>query len=227
MGSPLGSILSDICMVDLENTIFPIIIHDFIKDWSRFVDDIIGIVRDGSIDHIIHTLNSFHPSIQFTFETEVNNKIPFLGVMIIRNETSFTTTVYRKPTNNDIYIHWDTFASESWKRGTLKTLTRRAYSICSTEELLYSELQQIRHSFLTINGYPHNIITQIFESVKNNHKPNTTPQPSTPLITTDDQTNNYNTKHLIILPYKGKSGENIICDMRRSPKSILPSPFET
>ena len=185
MGSPLGSILSDICMVELENTIIPILV-DFIKDWSRFVDNTIGIVRDDSIDNIMHTLNSFHPSIQFTFETEVNNKIPFLDVMLIRNETSLTTTVYRKPTNNDIYIHWDAFAPESWKRGTLKTLTRRAYSICSTTDLLHSELQHIRQTFHTINGYPHNIITQIFQSMtinptpllKHDHKPSN----GTPLL---------------------------------------------
>ena len=50
-------------------------------------------------------LNGFHPSIQFTNETESNNRLSFLDALIIRNGQSIETRVYRKPTNTDIYIH--------------------------------------------------------------------------------------------------------------------------
>ena len=36
------------------------------------------------------------------------------------------TTVYRKATNNDVYLHWNANAPNSWERGTFKTLIERA-----------------------------------------------------------------------------------------------------
>ena len=41
----------------------------------------------------------------------------------------------------------------SWKRGTLKTLTQRAYMICSTTELLDTELKNLEKVFLEKNNF--------------------------------------------------------------------------
>ena len=51
------------------------------------------------------------------------------------------TTVFQKPRNNDIYLNWNAFAPDTWKRGTLKTLKERAYIVCSTNELLWKGLK--------------------------------------------------------------------------------------
>ena len=40
------------------------------------------------------------------------------------NKDTIETTVYRKPTNGDIYLNWKSFSLCSWKRGTLKTIIR-------------------------------------------------------------------------------------------------------
>ena len=50
------------------------------------------------------------------------------------------TTTFLKPTNNYIYLNWNAFAPDTYKRGTLITLVERAYIICSTNELLQKEL---------------------------------------------------------------------------------------
>ena len=216
MGSPLGSILSDICMVDLETTLLPTL-TDHIKDWSRYVDDTISIVKTDSINHIIAVLNSFHPNIQFTHEIEANNKIPFLDITIIRNNTTLSTTVYRKPTNSDIYIHWKAFAPSTWKRGTLRTLTRRAHIVCSSHPLLQDELHYLRRTFNNINGYPHHVITQVFNSVKSDFSATPPPlsPPSPPQLPpnntpplNEQNSDTTPTINLLILPYKGKNGEN-------------------
>ena len=39
---------------------------------------------------------------QSTYEAESNNMRPFLDVLVIRKNNNIETTVYRKPTNNDI-----------------------------------------------------------------------------------------------------------------------------
>ena len=60
IGSPLGPVLSGIFMVELEE-------HS--ACWKRYLDDTICFIKNDSIDYVISVLNSFHPSIQFTYET--------------------------------------------------------------------------------------------------------------------------------------------------------------
>ena len=74
--------------------------------------------------------------------------LPFLDVLLCRNGRELTTTVYRKKTNNDIYLNWNTFAPATWKRLTLRTLVQRAYLVCSTETYLKKELTHIEKVFI-------------------------------------------------------------------------------
>ena len=85
----------------------------------------------------------FIPKFQFAHKIQSNNKIPFLDVLTIRNkDKGLSTTVYKKSTNTDIYIHWNTFAPETWKKGTLRTPTTHAYTVCSNEKLLQDVYHQ-------------------------------------------------------------------------------------
>ena len=130
MGSPLASLLADIFMIELKRSLIPNIRK--IKFWRRYVDDTICFVKIGSIEYIRSVLNSFHKNIQFTYEVESNEKSPFIDMLLMRNHNDITTTVYRKDSNSDVYLHWDSFTPITWKKGTLKTLVERAYLICST-----------------------------------------------------------------------------------------------
>ena len=82
-------------MVELENRIIPTL-RNMVLNWKRFVGDTIGYVKNGSIDIILSKLNSFHSNIHFTYETGKENKLPFLGVLLIRNGNFIETKVYRK-----------------------------------------------------------------------------------------------------------------------------------
>ena len=73
--------------------------------------------------------------------------------MLCRHEENIVTTDYQKVTNTDAYLNWNSFAPHSWKRGTLKTLTQRAYMICSTTELLDTELKYLEKVFLEKNNF--------------------------------------------------------------------------
>ena len=193
---------------------------------SGFLDFMINAtVKNESIEHVNNVLNSFHPNIQFTHEVEENNKISFLDILIIRNNNTLSTTVYRKPTNTDVYIHWKAFAPENWKIGTLRTLTKRAYTVCSNQTLLNEELRHLRKTFHELNDYPHHIINRIFGATKRNHANNTnTP---TTASSQQQQENTLIDTNLLILPYKGKDGESILKDMKRSINSILPPSTST
>ena len=66
-------------------------------------------------------------------EIEQNSMIPFLDVLLIRTPQTIHKTVYRKKTSTNLYMHWNPFAPNNWKWGTLKTLVCRAYETCSTD----------------------------------------------------------------------------------------------
>ena len=84
MGSPLGPVLAGIFMVELEKQIIPTL-GNMVLNKKRFVEDTIGYFKNGRIDIILSKLNSFHPNIQFTYEIQKENKLPFLVVLLIRN----------------------------------------------------------------------------------------------------------------------------------------------
>ena len=84
LGSPLGLILANVFMVKLENTLVPWLNQHVKKSWHD-VDDTFAYVKNESIDYVLTTLNSFHPSISFGNERENNNHLPFLDILFIRN----------------------------------------------------------------------------------------------------------------------------------------------
>ena len=107
MGSPLGPVLSGIFMMELENSLISTLNESMIL-WRRFVDNTIILVKNDNITYVLDQLNSFHEQIQFTYEVEHDNKLPFLDFLLIKNANKIDTTVYRKPTNTDVYLNWNT-----------------------------------------------------------------------------------------------------------------------
>ena len=111
------------------------------------MEDTICFIKIEYVDNILSVLNGFDNNIKFTVEEEKEGVLPFLDVLICRNDKSIETTVYRKSTNNDIYLNWDTFSTDNWKRGTLKALVERAYTVFSTKDFLDKELKYLQKVF--------------------------------------------------------------------------------
>ena len=119
-----------------------------------------------SINKVLETSNSYHRNIKFTIEIKTENKISFLDVLLIPNNSLISTKVYCKNTNMDIYINWKSFAPNNWKWGTLKTSVTRAFDICSTDEYLKEELEHIRIVFHHRNNYPLWVINKVIDDAK-------------------------------------------------------------
>ena len=106
MGSPLGAVyFAGIFMVESERTIAPTL-REHMSPWKRYVDDTISYIKEESIEHVLSKLNGYHDNIEFTYEIENDDKLPFLDVLVIRKDCEVEATVYRKSTNNAIYLHW-------------------------------------------------------------------------------------------------------------------------
>ena len=90
MGSPLGPVIAGIFLVELERCLLPIL-SSYMTSWKRYVDDTIAYVKKDAIDHVLSILNSFHGNISFTYQQEINGKISFLDILILRNGNIFET----------------------------------------------------------------------------------------------------------------------------------------
>ena len=53
------------------------------------------------------------------------------------------TTVHRKSTYNGVYLYWDLFAPNMWKRATFKTLLLTVQTVCSEETLLKKDIEHL------------------------------------------------------------------------------------
>ena len=74
IGSPLGPVLANIFMVELETSVIPNLSNK-VKLWKRFVDFTYCLARSEYVDNIL-ALNSFHKNIKFTIAIEKDNTIP-------------------------------------------------------------------------------------------------------------------------------------------------------
>ena len=48
---------------------------------------------------MLSELNNIHPQVNFTFEPMVNNQMPFLDCLVIREGNNLEVKVYKKPTH--------------------------------------------------------------------------------------------------------------------------------
>ncbi|KAJ4448198.1 hypothetical protein ANN_10212 [Periplaneta americana] len=153
MGSPLSPVIANFYMEAFEEatletaTLKP-------SCWYRYVDDTFVIWKHGrrTLEDFLLHLNSQHEQIQFTMETEKDGQLPFLDVLVYRQENgALGHKVYRKPTHTDRYLHKDSNHHPRQKRAMIKTLFDRAIRV-SDPQHLDQEIDHL-HSALTANGY--------------------------------------------------------------------------
>lgn len=106
--------------------------------WKRYADNRIAYAKTHANHLVLYVLNLFHTKIKFTYEIEDSSEITFLVVLLARTCSDIGTTVYQKPTNNSMYLYWDPFPLESWKRGTFL----RAHVVSSNQYMLEKEITQ-------------------------------------------------------------------------------------
>ncbi|PNF26841.1 hypothetical protein B7P43_G17376 [Cryptotermes secundus] len=139
--------------------------------WLRYVDDTFVVWPHGPerLQNIFDHLNTLRPSICFTMETESDNAISFLEVLVIREETALVTQVYRKPTHTGLYLNFNSNHPQDVKRGLIESLHDRASNICQDRRDLVKEINNLRHD-LQMNGYTKGFTDSVINS-KGNSRP--------------------------------------------------------
>ena len=213
MGSPLGPTLANIFLCYHEKSWLEHCPGDYKPVYyKRYVDDIFCLFHsENQVQEFLSYLNSRHQNMNFTFENESENYMPFLDVKVIRSDGTFITSMYRKQTFSGVYTNFSSFIPELYKRNLISTLLYRIHTICSTWELMHKEVSNLKQ-ILRRNSYPRSLtdkLVKMFFDKMNRVRPTVTTVPKQPFT--------------IILPYLGSISGKVKRNIRLLTKKHLPS----
>ena len=69
-------------------------------------------------------LNTKHKNIKFTYEKQIDNKLPFLDILISNNE-NLQISVFHKKRYRGLLLNYFSFTPDSYVYGAIKTLLDR------------------------------------------------------------------------------------------------------
>ena len=209
MDSPLGPLMANVFMCHLKEKLT----RDGLMPhlYRRYADD--ALARMPNTDAVIMfltTLNGLHPSLAFTMELPVGDRIPFIGFEIIKNRTKLETQVYRKSTNTGLLLHFRSHTDKRYKDSLLKTMLHRTYALSSRTEAFNEECAKSRSIFSHLD-YPSSLIDSVISNfISSLHSRNP------PVSVTERNTDDSNIVR-ISLPFKDQVSANAVrrqlCDL--------------
>ena len=108
--------------------------------------------RQKHSQQFLHHINTQDPNIQFTVEEpDQHGPLPSLDTKVTPGpNNTLSTTVYRKPTHTDQYLHWNSNHFVTAKHSVYNTLAHRAMVVSSDQQSLHQELKHIRMDYRTV-----------------------------------------------------------------------------
>ena len=131
MGAPSSGIISEVFLQQAEHSHLPSLVHKHkLVNYFRYVDDVLLIydVLHTDIHTILKYFNLLHPNLQFTTETEHDNKLNYLDLIIHKTPTSMNTGIFRKTTFTDTIIPYTSNHPPQHKYAAIRFLYNRLNS---------------------------------------------------------------------------------------------------
>jgi hypothetical protein len=175
IGAPTSSIFSEVFLQHIEHTaIYDILVQNKILGYFRYIDDIL-IAYNGSttnIHDVFDFFNSLVPTLKFTMENEVKNRIHFLDITIQKEKDCLSFNIHRKPTTTDTIIPGDSCHPYEQNMAAIRYLTNRMNMYHLSETGKEVEKNTIEH-ILRSNNYNTSVLKQFNNSSqKMEHAPN-------------------------------------------------------
>ena len=170
MGSCLGPTFANFYMCNLENKILPTLSKTpYI--YARYVDDIF--LEINNVNSLITMKDAMEQNsvLKFTYELNIERKIPFLDIQVHDKNNSFVTSVYRKDTNSGTCMNAEGDTPERYCKSVIGSYVRRAIKVSSTWQLLHEELQKVKQ-ILVNNNYSNTLIDREINKLLNKYMQN-------------------------------------------------------
>lgn len=131
----------------------------------RLIDDIFGI-WSGTKNELLEWvtfLNSSHSSIKFTLESS-ETEIPFLDTTVYIENNKVKTKLYKKPTDNKQYLHYNSEHPKHVKNAIPYAQALRFRRIIEDDSIFKIELEKLKDSFLD-RLYPEKVLNLAIDRV--------------------------------------------------------------
>lgn len=135
----------------------------FPRIWGRYVDDVIAIIKKHHLRSFLTLLNSVHPNIKFTHETEENKQLAFLDLKLDRAENNIRYNIFRKSTTTDRFIPSDSHHCHSHKQAAFHAMIHRLVNIPLSPDYYREEENKIKQ-IARVNGYSSKMIDNLIKS---------------------------------------------------------------
>jgi len=120
------------------------------------VEDILEVVKKGSVEKVTDFLNGLDDSnkIKFTYEVEQDGQLPFLDLLLNRTENGdLKLQIYRKQTHTDQYLNFSSHHPTEHKLSVMRTLLERSHCLVTDNEDRNQEDSHVEAA-LRACGYP-------------------------------------------------------------------------
>ncbi|XP_048246899.1 uncharacterized protein LOC125377449, partial [Haliotis rufescens] len=133
------------------------------ETWKRFLDDcfLVWLSTRENLDIFLDIINKLHPSISFTMESS-ESKIPFLDVLVVKEDTKLKTDIYYKPTDTHQYLQFGSCHPRHTRTNIPYSLARRVCTIVSETDKRDLRLKELM-GYLRKLGYPLRVINDAIE----------------------------------------------------------------
>ena len=177
MGSPVSVTVANLVMEDAEQRALTCFQSEKPLFWKRYVHGTCSAIHPDLVEEFHQHINDVEPSIQFTREIQQDEQLPFLDILLTKQDDgsiSTCTSVYQKKTHTDQYLQFTSHHPLSHKVSVIKTLFSRIDCLSSTLIERTTEEEHISKS-LEMNGYLRSLV---MKNRKSQLPPTTTNKPS-------------------------------------------------
>ena len=158
MGSPLGPTFANFFMAEVENrTLDGMTSTTKPSLYGRYIDDIFVLCSEEILLHMKDLMSQIS-GMNFTIEKSIENKLPFLNVLVEKLENNtYKTTVYRKPTDNGKCLNAISECPDRYKESVVKGFLLRAKNLSTYREDMMLEISRSKQILIN-NGYTNKLV---------------------------------------------------------------------
>lgn len=111
MGSPPAPHLANGWLSQFDN-----LIKDDAKIYDRYMDDILREIKRSRVEQKLKEINRLHKNLEFTLETEVDQKLSFLDMRLIHDHETgeLSSKWYYKPTDTGLIMNYHALAPKRY-----------------------------------------------------------------------------------------------------------------